>query len=280
MTVFYTVLILLSGLLLAGVASAEVVVSPGNPFNVAPIDMASMHDQSIVLFFVMLVGFSLWSLYKKRLSIGLLILVGALFTSWQEFFGDWGAYLYWNPDFPLLPWGEMAFTTPAKPVFIPFSWGWYLTLIYTLLVTLLSWLQGKLPNWPKLLVVFVVAGPLFYGYNIYSEGLAADMAWWGYAETFGPVAQGTYAKYPLVWPAVSLVAWSVTILWLLTLKDEQGFWWHEGKLGIDKLAGGIQQAAARFGGFILLFNLSCLLIVTIPCIAVRVLWGVDSPIVP
>lgn len=268
--------------LLAGVAPAmaEPAVSPGNPFGVLPIDMASMHDQSIVLFFVMLGGFSAWSLYKGRLSIGLLILAGALFTSWQEFFADWGGYLYWNPDFPLLPWGEMAFTTPAKPMFIPFSWGWYLTLIYTILVGLLTWLQAKLPNWPKLLVVFIVAGPLFYAYNIYSEALAADMAWWGYAETFGPYAQGTYAKYPLVWPAVSLVAWSVTILWLLTMKDQQGYWWHERLIGVDRVAAGWKQGLARVGGFVLTFNLSCLLIVTIPCIVVRLIWGVDSPIVP
>lgn len=267
-------------LLLAPSAFAELAVSPDNPFGVLPIDMASMHDQSIKLFFVMLIGFSLWSLYRRRLSIGLLILFGALFTSWQEFFGDWGAYLYWNPDFPLLPWGETPFTTPAKPMFIPFSWGWYLTLIYTLLVALLSWVQAKLPSVPKLLIVVVVAGPLFYGYNIYSEALAADMAWWGYAETFGPYAQGAYAKYPLLWPAIDLVAWSVTILWLLTLKDKAGYWWHERVIGVDRVAPGWRQGLARIGGFILTFNLSCLLIVTIPCILVRLIWGVDSLIVP
>lgn len=259
---------------------AEQVMTPGNPFGRLPIDMASMHDQSIVLFFVMLIGFSLWSLYKKSLSIGLLILFGALFSSWQEFFGDWGAYLYWNPDFPQLPWGEMAFTTPNKPMFIPFSWGWYLTFIYTVLVTLLMWIQRKLPRIPKFLVVLVVAGPLFYGYNIYTEGLAADMAWWGYAETFGPFDTGLYAKYPLIWPALDLVAWSVVILWLLTLKDQQGYWWHERFLAIDTVTAGWKQGLARIGGFILTFNLSCLIIVTIPCVLLRVLWGVESTIVP
>lgn len=274
-------MMILFGLLFIPVtAIAESYSNPDNPFGVMPIDMASMHDQSIKFFFIMLTGFSLWSLYKKRLSIGLLILFGAVFTSWQEFFGDWGAYLYWNPEFPQLPWGEMAFTTPNKPMFIPFSWGWYLTFIYTVLVALLVWIQGKLPSVPKFLVVLVVAGPLFYAYNIYSEGLAADMAWWGYAETFGPFAQGTYAKYPLIWPALDLVAWSVTILWLLTMKDERGFWWHESKLGIDSMSAGWKQGLARIGGFILTFNLSCLLIVTIPCILVRVIFGVDSAIVP
>jgi hypothetical protein len=261
-------------------AMAQTPAGPDNPFGVMPVDMASMHDQSLVLFFVMLTGFSLWSWYKKHLSIGLLILFGALFTSWQEFFGDWGAYLYWNPGFPPLPWGETPYTTPHKPMFIPFSWGWYLTLIYTVLVTLLSWIQKKLPQVPKLLIVAVVAGPLFYGYNIYSEGLAADMAWWGYAETFGPYAQGTYAKYPLVWPALDLVAWSITILWLLTMKDEQGYWWHERVLGVDSVTAGWRQGLARIGGFILTFNISCLLIVTIPCIVVRLVWGVDSLVVP
>lgn len=273
-------LLLFSWLVLINPAMAESYSNPNNPFGVMPIDMASMHDQSIVFFFVMLVGFSLWSWYKKRLSIGLLILFGAVFTSWQEFFGDWGAYLYWNPEFPQLPWGETPFTTPSKPMFIPFSWGWYLTFIYTILVGLLVWVQAKLPRVPKLLVVLVIAGPFFYGYNIYGESLAADMAWWGFAETIGPFAQGTYAKYPLVWPVLSLVAWSVVVLWLLTLKDEQGFWWHERFIGVDRVAVGWRQGLARIGGFVLMFNVSCLLIVTIPCIAVRLLFGVESLIVP
>jgi len=281
MTTFKKLVLLFGGLIMfCSSVFAEPVASPNNPFGVLPIDMASMHDQSIRFFFIMLIGFSLWSLYKRRLSIGLLILFGALFTSWQEFFGDWGAYLYWNPAFPQLPWGEMAFTTPSKPMFIPFSWGWYLTFIYTVLVGLLTWVQGKLPNVPKLLVVVVIAGPLFYAYNIYSEGLAADMAWWGYAETFGPFDQGTYAKYPLIWPALDLVLWSVAILWMLTLKDQAGYWWHERVIGVDKVTAGWKQGLARIGGFILTFNLSCLILVTIPCILVRVIWGVDSLIVP
>src|SRR5690606_15264860 len=80
-----------------------------NPFGRPPIDMASMHDMSITLFFVMLAGFGLWSLYKKRLSLGLLILIGAMSASWQEFYADWGGYLYWNPEFPQLPWGDTPF---------------------------------------------------------------------------------------------------------------------------------------------------------------------------
>lgn len=251
-----------------------------NPFGRPPIDMASMHDMSITLFFVMLAGFGLWSLYKKRLSLGLLILIGAMSASWQEFYADWGGYLYWNPEFPQLPWGDTPFTTPDKPMFIPFSWGWYFALIYTLLTVILVWLQRKLPAVPNWLVVLVIAGPLFYAYNIYGEMQAANMAWWGYAHAFGPSAQGTYAMYPLVWPAASLVAWSVVLLCMFTAKDAMGYWWHERVMGVNRVAAGIGHGLARIGSFIIAFNASCLLVVTIPCILVRLIWGVGSAIVP
>lgn len=251
-----------------------------NPFGRSPIDMASIHDMSITLFFVMLVGFGAWSLYRKRLSLGLLILIGAMFTSWQEFYADWGAYLYWNPDFPQLPWGESAFTTPEKPLFIPFSWGWYFALIYSFLAMILIWIQRKLPAVPNWLIVLAIAGPLFYAYNIYGEMQAANMAWWGYDHAFGPEAQGAYASYPLVWPAVSLVAWSVVLLCLFTARDETGHWWHERLMGVDRVAAGVRHGLARIFSFILVFNISCLLVVTIPCILVRLIWGVDSALVP
>ena len=130
--------ILYFSLLLGAPAFANEFGDRDNPFGRPPIDMASMHDMSITLFFVMLAAFGLWSLYKRRLSLGLLILIAAMSASWQEFFGDWGTYLYWNPEFPQLPWGEMAFTTPDKPLFIPYSWGWYFALIYTFLAVVLT----------------------------------------------------------------------------------------------------------------------------------------------
>jgi|GEM_PF-672095 len=251
-----------------------------NPFRTPPINMASMHDMSFNLFFVMLAGFGLWSIYKKRLSLGLLILLGAMSASWQEFYADWGSYLYWNPEFPQLPWGETPFTTPDKPMFIPFSWGWYFALIYTLLATLITWLHGKLPAIPRWLLISVIAGPLFFAYNIYGEHQAANMAWWGYAHSFGPYAEGTYASYPYVWPTVSLVLWSIVLLCMFTAKDDSGHWWHERKLGVHRIEAGLVHGLARIGSFMVAINVSCLLVVTIPCIAVRLIWGVDSPIVP
>ncbi|MAT50172.1 MAG: hypothetical protein CMK32_03185 [Porticoccaceae bacterium] len=265
--------------LMPSVALAQT-LDPANPFGVPPIDMASMHDMSIRLFFVMLVGFGGWSLYKKKLSLGLLLLISAMSASWQEFYGDWGSYLYWNPGFPQLPWGESPFTTPVKPMFIPFSWGWYFALIYTFLAVLLMWVQRKLPMVPKWLVVLAIAGPLFYAYNISGEKTAADMAWWGYAHSFGPYAEGTYANYPLIWPNVALTTWSVVLLWMLTLKDNAGYWWHERVLGVNRVGAGVKHGLARLGAFMLMFNISCLLIVTLPCMIVRLIWGVESAIVP
>jgi hypothetical protein len=251
-----------------------------NPFGVPPLEPGQIHTFSLVMFVVMLVFFSLWSWKKGEIRPGLLVLIAAMSASWQEFYADWGAYLYWNPGFPQLPWGDTAFTTPVKPLFIPFSWGWYFAFILPLLLAILNWLHGKFPGFPRFLLVLITAGPLFYGYNIFQEKNAGDMAWWGYLETFGPSAQAAYSQYPLVWPAVSLVLWTVVLLWLLMLKDNAGFWRHERWLGVDKVAGGARQAVARVVAFALLFNISCLVLVTIPSILGRVLFGVDHPLIP
>src|SRR5690606_28936157 len=150
----------------------------------------------------------------------------------------------------------------------------------TFLAVVVMWLQRKppaVPHWP---IVAVVVGPLFSAYHNYGEMNAANMAGSGYARSFGPEARGTYAAYPLVWPNVALAAWSVVLLCMLTARDSAGYWWHERLMGVPRAAPGVGHGLARIGSFIVAFNVSCLLVVTIPCILVRLIWGVDSPIVP
>src|SRR3546814_4005169 len=85
-----------------------------------------METGSIIFWSALLALGILWTVRTRRLPLVLLCLIGATSSFWQEFFGDWGVYLDWNPDFDRLPfWGEMAYTTPVKPLFIPFSWGWW-----------------------------------------------------------------------------------------------------------------------------------------------------------
>lgn len=261
-------------------ASAAEAVVLANPFGIAPIQPEKMHDNTFVMFAVMLTLFTVWALWKRALNVGLLVFIAAFFTAWQEFYADWGAYLYWNPGFEQLPWGQSAFTTPVKPLFIPFSWAWYFSLILPLVLLLINFLHRKLPRVPTFVLSLLIVGPVFYGYNIMTEKTAGDMAWWGYLEAFGPVAQAQYSQYPLVWPAMGLAFWAVVLIWLLTLRDQRGFWRHEVLLGVDKLQSSVGRGVARIGAFVLMFNASCLLVVTLPCMAARLLFGVDSALIP
>ncbi len=47
-----------------------------------------------------------------------LLFIGCFAMWWHEFYADWGAYLYYNPDLALLPWGQTPFATPNKPVHV------------------------------------------------------------------------------------------------------------------------------------------------------------------
>jgi hypothetical protein len=254
--------------------------SAERPFNIPPVGGLAMHNFSVGMFFLLLVFFSLWSAYKKELRPGLLVLIAASLSSWQEFYGDWGAYIYWNPEFPLLPWGESPFTTPIKPAFLFFSWGWYFSLIYSFLLTLLAILDRHAPKVPQSAIILFVIAPIFYAYNINGEKTAAESAWWGYAHSFGPYVSAQYADYPLIWPTVTLVAFSIAIIYLLRARDTAGFWWHEKLLNVNKLNAGFTFSVARIGAFVLAFNVTCLAFVTIPCIVARLIWGVDSILVP
>jgi hypothetical protein len=251
-----------------------------NPFAIEPIEPEKMHDNTFVMFFVMLTLFSGWALWKKSLNIGLLVFIAAFFTSWQEFYADWGGYLYWNPGFEQLPWGISAFTTPVKPLFIPFSWAWYFSLILPLMVLLINFLHRKMPKVSTFAWSLLLVGPIFYGYNIMTEKTAGDMAWWGYLEAFGPVAQATYSQYPLLWPALGLAFWAVILVWLMTLRDQGGYWWHERLVGLDRMESGIRQGFARVAAFVLMYNVSCLIFVTLPCVLARILFGVDNLLIP
>ena len=128
----------------------------------APVNPWMMETGSIIFWSILVVVTLLLTWKNGKLPLVGLCLIAATSSFWQEFFGDWGAYVAWNPAFARLPfWGEMAYTTPVKPLFIPYSWGWWFAVSLPLLVTLVSWLGRKLPaiftNWLALLIAFNTA---------------------------------------------------------------------------------------------------------------------------
>jgi hypothetical protein len=215
-----------------------------------------------------------------RLSLMLLCLIAGTTSFWQEFFGDWGAYLAWNPAFDRLPlWGDMAYTTPVKPLFIPFSWGWWFAVSIPILVVITRGIKRLVPPLPVWLIALVIAFPLFLAYQLNTEGSAVSSSWWTYDAILGPSVETAQGQLPLFYPAM-LGLWAALLTGLLATRDAQGFWWHERWLGIQAIAQGPKLQWARLGAFALLFQVSMFAFNIAPPIIGRLLWGGSSLLVP
>lgn len=245
-----------------------------------PVNPWMMETGSIIFWCVLAAASTILALRRRRLSLVALCLIGATSTFWQEFFGDWGAYVAWNPRFDRLPlWGEMAFTTPVKPLFIPFSWGWWFAVTIPLLVSLVAWLGRKLPAPSTTALAFLIAFPLFLAYQLYVEGSSVANGWWTYDVVVGPALTSDKGQLPIIFP-VLLGLWAAGLVALLARRDGEGFWWHERRLGVPRLAAGAKRELARAGAFALLFQLSMFAINIGPAIVGRLLFGGPSLLVP
>lgn len=222
-------------------------------------------------------GLTIW---KGRLPLVALCLIAATTAFWQEFFGDWGAYLAWNPAFERLPlWGEMPFTTPVKPVFIPFSWGWWFAISLPLLVSLVSFLSRKLPAIKPGWIALATAFPLFLAYQLYVEGSSVANGWWTYDVVLGPALESARGRLPIVFPAL-LGLWVAWFVARLARRDENGFWPHEVRWGVPGKPAGWRRELTRAWAMIVLFQVSFFIVNIAPAILGRALFGGPSVLVP
>jgi hypothetical protein len=246
-----------------------------------PVNTWMMETGSFILWPIIFILCALWAMKTKKFPVMLLLLLSASSTFWQEFFGDWGAYLSWNPAFARLPfWGAMAYTTPIKPIFIPASWGWWFSLSITPLLMLTIWLAKKFPgissNWWAFIAVF----PLYSAYELWAEGSAVSQSWWSYNAVIGPQwTASNGAGMSIIWPVI-LALWAVWIVALLAKKDADGLWWHERKLGVAVNGIGWGHEFKRLGAFIVMFQVTFMLLVTLPPMVTRLVAGGPSLLVP
>jgi hypothetical protein len=221
-----------------------------------------------------------FTLKDRRIPLFGLVLVAATSAFWQEFFGDWGAYLAWNPAFARLPfWGEMAFTTPVKPLFIPFSWGWWFALSIPLLVALTRWLNRRLPRLSTTLIALVIAMPLFLAYQINVEGSSVANGWWTYDVVIGPALESPKGRLPLVFP-ILLGLWAGLFVALLARRNPQGFMPHEIWAGAEERTAGWGLEWTRLWSMVAVFQVSFLVVNIAPAVIGRALFGGPSVLVP
>ncbi|WP_422342738.1 hypothetical protein [Parasphingorhabdus sp.] len=245
-----------------------------------PVDPWIMETGSIYLWSLLLLATILLTLKNRKMPLfGLMLLAGSS-GFWQEFFADWGAYVAWNPAFARLPfWGEMAYTTPVKPLFMPFSWGWWFAVSIPLLTSLTIWLKRKFTARSVYLLAMVIAFPLFLVYQIYVEGSSVANAWWTYDSVIGPALESENGRLPLIFPLL-IGIWAGWFVGMLADRDESGFMAHEIRLGILAKPTGWGREWTRLWSMALLFQVTFLMINVIPAMIGRALFGGPSLLVP
>ena len=98
--------------------------NPGNPLPPVHVSWIVEMGGWIVFWIVALfLAYRWWRDGKP--PIAALLFIGCWSMFWQEFYADWGAYLYYSPDLRLLPWGPTPFTTPNKPWYVVAGYGWF-----------------------------------------------------------------------------------------------------------------------------------------------------------
>ena len=245
-----------------------------------PVNPWIMETGSFYLWGILFVLAAIWTARNRRIPLFGLVLIAATSSFWQEFFGDWGAYVAWNPAFSRLPlWGEMPFTTPVKPAFIPASWGWWFAISIPLLTSLVLWLRRRLPGMSPRLLAMLCAFPLFFAYQIYVEGSSVENAWWTYDAVIGPSLDSANGRLPLIFPLL-LALWAGWFVGVLATRDEQGFMAHEVRFSVPARAPGRARELTRQWAMIVIFQVSFFAVNIAPAIIGRALFGGPSVLVP
>jgi hypothetical protein len=246
----------------------------------APVNPWMMETGSFWIWGVLLAMTLIWTVKDKRIPLFGLVLIAATSGFWQEFFGDWGAYVAWNPAFARLPfWGDMAYTTPVKPLFIPFSWGWWFAISIPLLVALARWLHGKFPSAPLGMIAMLTAFPLFLAYQLNVEGSSVANGWWTYDVVIGPALESEKGSLPIIFPLL-IGLWAAWFVAMLAKRDDQGFMPHETRFGVPSKAAGWPREIARIWTMIIAFQITFFIVNIAPAMIGRALFGRPSLLVP
>ena len=83
------------------------------------------------LIWLALAAFFAYTCFKRReLTLPTLVFIGGTTMWWQEWYGDWGAYVLYNPHLALIPGYDWPLTSPNKPWAVIPAYGWFYALVY------------------------------------------------------------------------------------------------------------------------------------------------------
>lgn len=235
----------------------------------------------VAISFVGLVAWAVADTWRhRRFSVTTLGLIAGTTMWWSEWYGDWGAYLLYNPHYDLIPWGQSMWTTPNKPWWMIPAYGWYYAVGIPGSLRLVNRVRRAKPNWGRLSSLIVVAGLFFYAFDVAIEIPAVTFGWWTYAETWGPVYESTGGTFPLLYPVLLVDAYILVVCWLIDQRDDTGTARFERAFGVRRMRAGWGRETARLGAWVAVLNAAYLLVLMGPLVAIRLALGPASAIVP
>jgi len=218
------------------------------------------------------------SFRRRRLSYATLLFLSAVTMFWQEFYADWGAYLLYTNRFALMPW-HSALTSPNKPWFMPISYGWYFTVIFTLIPFAVLRLRARRPDMPLVVAVLVVAVPFFYLWDAVVEFSSVGAGYWTYANTVGPALHFHGTRVGLLHPLEFFTAYGALMAFLLTWRAD-GSPTFERLLGAHRRPPGWNTELRRLGAWIITMNAVYWFGFTVWLLLVRHAFGAANRLVP
>ena len=149
-----------------------------------------------------------------------LLFIGCFTMWWQEFYADWGAYLYYNPDLALLPWGQTPYTTPNKPVYVLAGYGWFYAGGFAAVLTLFRWFRRRHSsvNYIAALVITVFIPFILWNF-VTADGVSYVTNWFQYLESIGPTIHTDKGGLQLIYQGVPLAIFAVATVASLDRRD-------------------------------------------------------------
>ena len=210
-----------------------------------------------------------------------LLFIGCFAMWWQEFYADWGAYLYYNPDLTLLPWGQTPFTTPNKPVYVLAGYGWFYAGAFALILTLFRRFRQRYPAVPYLAALAITALIPFFLWNLVTaDGVSFITNWYQYLHPVGPAIETHKGALPLFYPAFPFVFFAPAVVASLDLRSKDGRTWFERALAVKPTIATAGQRVHQLVAWIIGMNVMYAACLTIPLLLIRILFLPDNPWVP
>ncbi|BBZ30175.1 hypothetical protein MMAD_44700 [Mycolicibacterium madagascariense] len=234
---------------------------------------------------VVFVGVAVFLLYRWRRNdqpdTAALLFIGCFTMWWQEFYADWGAYLYYNPDLTLLPWGPSPYTTPNKPVYVLAGYGWFYAGGFAAVLTLFRWFRRRYPSINYLLALLVTVVIPFMLWNfLTADGVSYVTNWFQYMQSIGPTIHTDKGGLQLIYQGVPLALFAAAVVTSLDRRDATGRTWFERALGVRPAIASSGQRLHQIIAWIIGMNVLYAVFLTLPLVIARILFFPNNVWVP